>query len=52
MSHTTSRAMSRGTRTRGLGEVVDEQPARCEVVDDDSRDKLRDVPKQQDARCR
>jgi hypothetical protein len=52
MSHTTSRATSQGTRTRDLGEVVNKQPTRCEVVDDVSRDKLRDVLKQQDARHR
>jgi hypothetical protein len=51
MSRVTSRATCRGTRTRGVGEVVDNEPARG-VVDDESRDKLRDVPKQPDARCR
>jgi hypothetical protein len=40
--------MCRGTRTRGIGEVVDDEPARGEVVDDESRDKLRDVLKQPD----
>jgi hypothetical protein len=56
MSRVTSRATCRGTRTRGIGEVVDgerrDEPARGEVVDDESRDKLRDEPKQPDARCR
>jgi hypothetical protein len=42
----------RGTRTRGVGEVVDDKPARGEVVDDESRDKPRDVPKQPDAQRR
>jgi hypothetical protein len=36
----------------GIGEVVDDEPARGEVVDDESRDKPRDVPMQLDARCR
>jgi hypothetical protein len=39
MSHTTSRATSRtmcqGTWTRGVGEVVDDEPAQGEVVDDE-----------------
>jgi hypothetical protein len=35
----TSRATCRGTRTRGVGEVVDDKP---EVVDDEQRDELRD----------
>jgi hypothetical protein len=48
----TSRAMCRGTRTRGVGEVLDDESARGEVVDDESRDKPRDVPKQPDARRR
>jgi hypothetical protein len=37
-----SRAMCRGTRTRGVVEVVDDEPARGEVVDDEQRDELRD----------
>jgi hypothetical protein len=45
-----SRATCRGTQTRVVGEVVDGEPARGEVVDDESRDKPRDVPKQLDAR--
>jgi hypothetical protein len=48
----TSRATCRGTRTHGVGEVVDDEPARGEVVDDESHDKPRDVPKQTDARHR
>jgi hypothetical protein len=52
--------MCRGTRTRGVGEVVDDEPARREVVDDESHDKPRDeprnepryVPNQLDARHR
>jgi hypothetical protein len=57
-----SYATCRGTRTRGVGEVVDDEPARGEVVDDEpvrgevvddeSRDKTRNVPKQPDARRR
>jgi hypothetical protein len=46
----TSRATCRGTRTRGRGEVADDEPAQGEVVDDESRDKPRNVPKQPDAR--
>jgi hypothetical protein len=42
----------RGTRTRGVGEVVDDEPARRELVNDESRDKPHDVPKQPDARRR
>jgi hypothetical protein len=42
MRHVTGHATCRGTRTRGVGEVVD----------DESRDKPRDVPKQLDARRR
>jgi hypothetical protein len=44
MSHTTSRATCRSNRTRDVGEVVDDGPARGEVVDDESRDKPRDMP--------
>jgi hypothetical protein len=58
--------MCRGTRTRGVGEVVDDEPARGgaaddepardRVVDDERRDKphdeLRDVPRHPDARWR
>jgi hypothetical protein len=47
-----SRAMCRGTRTRGVGEVVDDEPAGGEAVDDESHDNPCDVPKQPDARCR
>jgi hypothetical protein len=53
-SRVTRHAMCRGTRTRGVGEVVDDEPARGEVVDDERckepRDVPRDVPKQPDAR--
>jgi hypothetical protein len=52
MSHVTSRATCRSNRTRGVGEVVDDEPARGEVVDDEPRDEPRDVPKQPDARRR
>jgi hypothetical protein len=48
-SHVTSRAMCRGTRTRGGGEVVDDEPG---VVDDERRDEPRDVPRHPDARRR
>jgi hypothetical protein len=41
-SRVTSRAMCRGTRTRGGGEVVDDEPG---VVDDERRDELRDEPR-------
>jgi hypothetical protein len=41
--------MCRGTRTHDIGEVVDDEPARGEVVDDERRDEPRDVPKQPDA---
>jgi hypothetical protein len=57
-----SRATCRGTRTRGVGEVVDDEPtrggfvddepARGRVVDDERRDEPRDVPKQPEARRR
>jgi hypothetical protein len=46
---TTSHSTCRGTRTRCVGEVVDDEPAWGEVVDDESRDKPRDVPKETDA---
>jgi hypothetical protein len=39
-------------RTCGVGEVVDDEPERGEVVDDESSDKPRDVLKQLDARRR
>jgi hypothetical protein len=51
-SHATSRATCRSNWTLGVGEVVDSEPARGEVVNDESRDKPRDVPKQPDVRCR
>jgi hypothetical protein len=55
-SRVTSRTMCRGTRTRGGGEVVDDEPAQGEVVDnerrDEPRDEPRDVPRHQDARRR
>jgi hypothetical protein len=38
--------------TCGVGEVVNNEPAQGEVVDDESRDKPRDVPQQPDARRR
>jgi hypothetical protein len=38
----TSRATSRGTRTRGVGEVVDDEPG---VVDDERREEPRDEPR-------
>jgi hypothetical protein len=57
-----SRATCRGTRTRGVGEVfddepaqgevVDEEPARGGVVDHERRDEPRDVPRHPDARRR
>jgi hypothetical protein len=49
-SHATSRVTCRGTRTCGICEVVDDEPARGKVVDDESRDKPCDVSKQPDAR--
>jgi hypothetical protein len=59
-----SRATCRGTRTRGRGEVVDDEPTRGGVVDDEParrrvvdderrdkpRDEPRDVPRHPDAR--
>jgi hypothetical protein len=52
-SDETNRATCRGTRTCGVGEVVEDEPARGEVVDDkqsdEPRDVPRDVPKQPDA---
>jgi hypothetical protein len=48
MSHRTSGATCRGTWTRGVGEVVDDEPVRGEVVNDEPRDVL----KQPDARHR
>jgi hypothetical protein len=53
MSGTTSRVMSRamyrGTRTGGEGEVVDDELARGGLVDnerrDEPRDELRDMPR-------
>jgi hypothetical protein len=51
-----SGATCRGTQTRGVGEVVDDEPARGGVVDDEQRDELRDeprdVPRHPDARRR
>jgi hypothetical protein len=41
----TSRATCRGTRTRGGGEVVDDEPARGGVVDDERRDEPHDEPR-------
>jgi hypothetical protein len=45
-SRVTSRATCRGTRTCGVGEVVDDEPARGGVVDDERREEPHDVPKQ------
>jgi hypothetical protein len=44
-SRVTSRVTSRGTRTRDIGEVVDDEPVRGGVVDDEQRDELRDEPR-------
>jgi hypothetical protein len=44
-SRVTSCATCRGTRTRGGGEVVDDEPARGGVVDDERRDEPRDEPR-------
>jgi hypothetical protein len=51
-SGVTSRMTCRGTWTRVVVEVVDDEPVRGEVVDDESHDKPRDVLKQPDARRR
>jgi hypothetical protein len=40
MSHATSRATCRSNQMRDVGEVVDDEPARGEVVDE-----RRDVPR-------
>jgi hypothetical protein len=40
----TSRATCRGTRSRGAGEVVDDELARGGVVDNERRDEPRDEP--------
>jgi hypothetical protein len=56
----TSRATCRGTRTRGVGEVVDDEPGVVDdepgVVDDERReeprDEPRDMPRHPDARRR
>jgi hypothetical protein len=51
-----SHATCRGTQTRDIGEVVDDEPVRGGVVDDERhdepRDKPRDVPRHPDARRR
>jgi hypothetical protein len=51
MSHTTSRETSRttclGTRTRDVGEVVDDEATQGKVVDDEPRDE----PWRRAARC-
>jgi hypothetical protein len=52
MSRVTSRATCRGTRTRSVDEVVDNELARGEVVDDEPRDEPHDVPRHPDARRR
>jgi hypothetical protein len=49
-SGATSRTTCRGTRTRGGGEVVDDEPARGGVVDDELHDEPRDMPRHPDAR--
>jgi hypothetical protein len=46
MSGETSRATCRGTRTRSVGEVVDDERR------DEPRDEPRDVPRHLDARRR
>jgi hypothetical protein len=45
MSCVTGHATCRGTRTRGVGEVVDDEPERGRVVNDERRDEPRDVPR-------
>jgi hypothetical protein len=54
MSRVTTRATCRGTQTRRVVEVVDDEPARGGVVDDERRDEPRDeprdVPRHPDAR--
>jgi hypothetical protein len=52
MSLATSRATCRSNRTHDIGEVVDDEPARGEVVDDERRNEPCDVPKQPDTRRR
>jgi hypothetical protein len=49
MSRVMSHATCRGTRTRGLGEVFDDEPVRGGVVDDEQHDEPRDVPWHPDA---
>jgi hypothetical protein len=44
MNHMASRATCRGTRTHGVGEVVDDERR------DERRDEPRDVPRHPDAR--
>jgi hypothetical protein len=44
-SGVTSRTTCRGTRTRGEGEVVNDEPARGGVIDDERDDELRDEPR-------
>jgi hypothetical protein len=55
-SHVMSHATCRGTRTRGGGEVGDDEPARGGVVDDErrneTREEPRDVPRHPDVRRR
>jgi hypothetical protein len=41
----TSRTTCRGTRTCGRGKVVDYEPTRVGVVDDERRDEPRDEPR-------
>jgi hypothetical protein len=52
MSHTTSRAMCQSNRMRDVCEVVDDEPMRGEVVDDEVRDEPRDMPRHPNARRR
>jgi hypothetical protein len=55
MCGATSRATCRGTRTCDGGEVVDDEPVRGGVVDDERRDEPRDEPRDElrhpNARC-
>jgi hypothetical protein len=43
-SRVTSRVTSRGTWMRGVGEVVDDEPVRGGVVNDEWRDEPHDEP--------
>jgi hypothetical protein len=48
-SRLTNRSTCRGTQTHGVGEVVDDEPTRGEVVNNEPRDEPRDVPRHPDA---